>query len=188
MTGVELSVLGPLTAWRGSVGVALGGRRQRMVLATLLVARGRMLPAERLQDLVWSDSPQPAGRSTLHGYVAGLRRALEPDRPPRSSGGVLLREGPGYAIRIPAGRIDAERFTTLVERGTALLGRGQPGPAVAALTEALGLWRGPAYADLAEASFALPEIARLDGVRTTGAELRLTALLDLGRPAPRPIS
>lgn len=49
------------------------------------------------------------------------------------------------------------------------------------LTDALGLWRGPAYADLAGASFVLPEIARLDAMRTVAAELRLTAMLALGR-------
>ncbi|NED59175.1 hypothetical protein G3I24_50865, partial [Micromonospora aurantiaca] len=68
MTDVRLSVLGPLVAHRDGADVPLGGRRQRMVLATLLVARGRMLPAERLRDLVWSDGRRAAGAATLHGY------------------------------------------------------------------------------------------------------------------------
>ena len=142
-----------------------------------------MVPAERLRDLVWSDGGRTAGPATLHGYVAGLRRALEPDRPPRSPSTVLLREGPGYAVRVPAQQVDAERFTALVAHGATMLERGQPAPAVTTLTGALGLWRGPAYADLAEASFVLPEIARLDGLRAAAAESRLTAVLALGRHA-----
>lgn len=95
MSDLQLRVLGPLTAYRDGVEVALGGRRQRMVLATLLVARGRMLPEERLRDLVWSDGGRLAGRATLHGYVAGLRRALEPDRPMRSRAGFCSGKDPG---------------------------------------------------------------------------------------------
>ncbi|MEU4643557.1 cupin-like domain-containing protein [Micromonospora sp. NPDC023814] len=183
MADVQLSVLGPLTAHRDGAEVALGGRRQPMVLATLLAARGRMLPAERLRNLVWSDGGRTAGPATLHGYVAGLRRALEPDRPPRSPSTVLLREGPGYAVRVPAEQVDAERFTALVAHGVTMLERGRPAAAVTTLTGALGLWRGPAYADLAEASFVLPEIARLDGLRAAATESRLTAALALGRHA-----
>ncbi|MFJ8832187.1 cupin-like domain-containing protein [Micromonospora aurantiaca] len=181
MTDVRLSVLGPLVAHRDGADVPLGGRRQRMVLATLLVARGRMLPAERLRGLVWSDGRRTAGAATLHGYVAALRRALEPDRPPRSPGRVLRREGPGYALRVPPEQVDAERFAALVAHGVSLLDRGHAAAALAGLTGALGLWRGPAYTDLAEAPFALPEIARLEGMRAAAAESRLAALLALGR-------
>ncbi|GGM85382.1 BTAD domain-containing putative transcriptional regulator [Dactylosporangium sucinum] len=178
----DLQVLGPVTATRDGAEIPLGGRRQRMVLAALLVARGRVLPADRLRDLVWGDGDRTASRATLHGYVAGLRKALEPGRPARG-GRVLVREGPGYLLRLPPERIDAERFTLAVARGSAQLDDGCPAQAVATLEAGLALWRGPAFAGLGTASFALPEVARLDALRAAAAELRLAALLELGRHA-----
>ncbi|MEU4569884.1 AfsR/SARP family transcriptional regulator [Micromonospora sp. NPDC023956] len=179
-TGVELRVLGPVRATRAGRPVALGGRRQRMVLAALLVARGRMLPLERLRELVWGQGDRVAGRATLYGYVAGLRRALEPEHPPRR-GDVLVREGTGYAIRLPPGRVDADRFTALVDRAGALLDRGWPAEAAATVDAGLALWRGPAFADLGDVPFVLPVVARLEAARVTALELRLTALLQTGR-------
>ncbi|WBB80552.1 BTAD domain-containing putative transcriptional regulator [Micromonospora sp. WMMD882] len=181
-TDVDLCVLGPVSARRDHEPVALGGRRQRMVLAALLVARGRTLPAERLRELVWGDHDRTASRATLYGYIAGLRRALEPQRASRS-GGLLVREGPGYAIRLPPDRVDADRFTALVGHGGVLLDRGRSAEAVSTLETALALWRGPAYADVGDTPFALPEVTRLESLRATAVELRLTALLDLGRHA-----
>lgn len=178
---MEVLVLGPMVAARDGREVELGGRRQRMVLAALLVARGRVLPASRLQELVWADSDHTASKATLHGYVAGLRRALEPERESRSAGGVLVREGPGYAVRVPPDQIDAERFTAMVNRGGALLDQGDPSEALSTLDSALALWRGPAYADVDGAPFVLPEVARLDTLRASAVELRLAALLELGR-------
>ncbi|MEV0328882.1 BTAD domain-containing putative transcriptional regulator [Micromonospora echinospora] len=180
MEGVRLSVLGPLDARRDGDPVPLGGRRQRTVLAALLAARGRMMPVDRIEALVWGESRPPASRATLHGYVARLRAVLEPGRPARAKGRLLVRDGPGYALRIPPESLDAERFAALVARGGALVDRC-PEEAEAALREGLALWRGPAYADVGEAAFAIPERARLDTLHATATELRMTALLALGR-------
>ncbi|SCL25996.1 DNA-binding transcriptional activator of the SARP family [Micromonospora pallida] len=182
VTELDLCVLGPIGAMRAGRPVALGGRRQRMVLAALLVARGRMLPVERLRELVWGDGGPVASRATLYGYVAGLRRALEPEHAARQ-GDVLVRAGTGYAIRLPPGRVDAERFTALVDRGGALLDRGRPVEAAATLDAGLALWRGPAFADLGDAPFVLPAVTRLEAARATAIELRLTALLQAGHHA-----
>lgn len=179
---IDLAVLGPVGASRDGRDLVLGGRRQRLVLAALLIAQGRVLSADRLQKLVWSDAERPASRTTLHGYVAGLRRALEPGQPARN-GKLLVREGPGYALRLPTGSLDAGRFAVAVDRGSALLEQGRAAAALSELDSGLGLWRGQAYADLDDWPFVLPEVARLDGLRTAAVELRLTSLIDLGRHA-----
>jgi DNA-binding SARP family transcriptional activator len=176
---LDLTVLGPVGAKRDGRDLVLGGRRQRLVLAALLIAQGRVLPAARLQELVWSDAEHPASRNTLHGYVAGLRRVLEPGHPARA-GQLLVREGPGYALRLPPEHVDADRFGAAVEQGAALIGQGRAALALPGLESALRLWRGPAYADVSDFSFVLPEAVRLDGLRAAAVELRLTALLELG--------
>ncbi|MEV0328119.1 AfsR/SARP family transcriptional regulator [Micromonospora echinospora] len=181
-TDVDLRVLGPVEAVRAGRPVALGGRRQRLVLAALLVAQGRMLPVDRLRELVWGDGDRVASRATLYGYVAGLRRVLEPEHAARR-GDVLVHAGTGYALRLPMGRVDAERFTALVETGGVLLDRGRPVEAAATLDTALALWRGPAFADLGDVPFVLPAVTRLAAARAAAVELRLTALLQAGRHA-----
>jgi len=150
---VEFGVLGPVVAWDDAgEPVALKGPRHRAVLARLIVARGRVVPATRLVDDLWTEPPDGA-LSAVRTFVAALRRALEPDRAPRTPPQLLVTEGPGYALRTEA--VDAWRFEQAVERGE--------------FDTALELWRGPAYADFADEPWAQAERTRL-------AELRLLAV------------
>ncbi|MCT9933764.1 winged helix-turn-helix domain-containing protein [Planotetraspora sp. A-T 1434] len=179
---VRFGVLGPLQAERDGRAIRLGGLRQRAVLAVLLIARGRMVPAERIMSDVWEGSTLPSP-TTLHAYVSELRRALEPEREARAPSGLLVREGPGYALRADPSGVDAERFADLAVAGRRALTGGRPGAAEELLSEALELWRGPAYADFAGTGFALSEAARLEGQRAAAYEDRLAAAIDLGRHA-----
>ncbi|GII66485.1 hypothetical protein Skr01_65700 [Sphaerisporangium krabiense] len=179
---VRFGVLGPLRAEVEGRAAGLGGPRQRAVLAVLLIARGRMVSADRIMAEVWEDSPPPSP-ATLHAYVSELRRALEHRRPSGAPPRLLVREGPGYALRADPAAVDAERFADLAVAGKRALGGGRPGEAEELLTEAVGLWRGPAYADFAEAGFAVPEAARLEDLRAGAQEDRLAAAIDLGRHA-----
>src|SRR3954447_9247859 len=88
-------VLGPMSATLDGVEVNLGGRRQRAVVAVLLVARGHQVSAERLLDALWDGTPPPSGSASLQSYVSHLRRALEPDRPARAPSQVLISRGAG---------------------------------------------------------------------------------------------
>ena len=51
------------------------------------------------------------------------------------------------------------------------------------LLQALGAWRGPPLADLADELFAQPAIERLEEMRLAALELRIEAELALGRHA-----
>ncbi|MFI2429787.1 AfsR/SARP family transcriptional regulator [Streptomyces sp. NPDC018955] len=158
----------------------LGGLRQRAVLAVLVAARGQMVPGDTILTDAWGET-RSASAATLHSYVGELRKVLEPGRAARRPARALVREGVGYALRLDQQAVDAERFTTLTEHGERLLERGDPGEAVMAFREALGLWRGPAYAEFSDAAFARPEIARLDGLRLAAQESLYTAELSTGR-------
>ncbi|QOV33511.1 AfsR/SARP family transcriptional regulator [Streptomyces ferrugineus] len=173
-------VLGPVTAWDvdGSA-IGLKGPRHRSVLARLIVARGRVVPVARLVDDLWTDPPGDAV-GAVRTFVAALRRALEPDRPPRTPARLLVTEGPGYALRAAPDAVDAWRFERTVADAATL----PPKEATVRLEEALGLWRGPAYAEFAEQPWARAESRRLAELRLHAVELRAEALLDLG-PADR---
>ncbi|MFJ5995532.1 BTAD domain-containing putative transcriptional regulator [Streptomyces sp. NPDC092370] len=177
---ILVSVLGPIevTDTEGRP-VAIGSRRRREVLGRLVAADGRAVPLPVLIDDLWEDPP-PTAAGTVRTFVAELRRALEPDRLPRTRSQVIETVGTGYALRIARAQVDAHRFEdTLRAAGDA------PGTQVAdALSDALSWWRGEPYADLGASSWLAPERARLTELHRRAVESRARAVLDLGRGAP----
>jgi DNA-binding SARP family transcriptional activator len=177
---VEFGVLGSVAAWDESgEPIALRGPRHRAVLARLLVARRRVVPVARLVEDLWGGEPPADAVGTVRTFVAGLRRALEPERPRRTPSHLLVTEGPGYALRAEPAHVDAWRFEHTLAAAADL----PPAQAVPRLTGALELWRGPAYADFAEAPWARAERSRLAGLRLTAVERRAEAQLALGAAA-----
>ncbi|GAB3585534.1 hypothetical protein GCM10027445_63150 [Amycolatopsis endophytica] len=173
---VRFAVLGPLAAEAGHGPLDLKGPRHRAVLARLLIARGRVVPVDRLVDDLWADPPDGAV-GAIQTFVSTLRRALEPGRPPRAPARLLVTTGPGYALR--AESVDAWRFEEAVTRARELAAAD----ALSLVDSALALWRGPAYAEFSDERWARTEIARLDELRLLAGERRAEALLDLGRAA-----
>nr|WSZ20085.1 AfsR/SARP family transcriptional regulator [Streptomyces canus] len=180
MRVVEFGVLGSVAAWdETGEPIALKGPRHRAVLARLLIARRRVVPVPRLVEDLWQGDPPADAVGTVRTFVAGLRRALEPERPRRTPSRLLVTEGPGYALRAEPAHVDARRFEHTVAATADL----PPAQAVSRLTEALELWRGPAYADFAEERWARAERSRLAELRLTAVERRAESLLALGAAA-----
>ncbi|MFE6869510.1 BTAD domain-containing putative transcriptional regulator [Kitasatospora sp. NPDC057692] len=174
---MRIDVLGAVRALRDDGGpIDLGGPRHREVLARLVAAEGRMVTTDTLVDDLWTDPPARAV-GALRTFVAALRRALEPDRPPRTPPRVLVTEGPGYALRLPREDVDVHRFQDALA-----LARRDPG-AVGGLDAALASWRGPAYADVPASPWARRERALLEERRLEAVELRAGILLDRGEGA-----
>jgi YVTN family beta-propeller protein len=158
---LRFRLLGPLEADRDGVPLDLGARKQRAVLALLLLEANRVVSTERLIDELWGDEPPETARSALQVYVAGLRKALGED------GASLRTRAPGYVLDVPAGRTDVDEFARL---------RADSRP-----REALALWRGPALADLDGEPFAAAAAGRLEEQRLAALEERIDADLALGR-------
>ena len=181
MTDLELSVLGPLSATRGNRALDLRGPRQRAVLAVLIAAAPATVPVDDLLTQAWPADAAPVS-GTLHHYISRLRGELEPA--PATTPSVVVRRGNGYALAVPADAVDATRFTALAARGAAvLLSGGDPRAAAELLSSALGLWRGAAYAEVADLDALAPVVARLTEVRTAATEDLIDALLRSGRTA-----
>ncbi|WP_225878146.1 BTAD domain-containing putative transcriptional regulator [Spongiactinospora rosea] len=158
----------------------LGGRRQRAVLARLVVAGGRAVPVGTLIGELWPGEPPAQALATIQGYVSRLRRALEPGRAPRGEAGVLVSAPPGYALRAEPGQVDSWRFEALVKSPA----QASPAAEWELMETALGLWRGPALAEFADLPWAAAEAARLEELRLVAAERRAAAGVALGRSAP----
>ncbi|MFB7652916.1 MULTISPECIES: BTAD domain-containing putative transcriptional regulator [unclassified Streptomyces] len=178
MEAVTFGVLGPVTAERGGDPLALKGPRHRAVLARLVLARRRVVPVARLVEDLW-EAPPPRAVGALRTFVGDLRRALEPDRPPRAPAHLLVTEGPGYALRAAPGSVDAWRFETAVAEAD----RGPAAQAPERLRAALEEWRGPAYTEFSGAEWARGERSRLTELRLRAVERRAELLVDLGRAA-----
>ncbi|HUR16102.1 MAG TPA: winged helix-turn-helix domain-containing protein, partial [Candidatus Limnocylindrales bacterium] len=73
---VEFRVLGPVEALKNGQPVALGGPRQRTLLALLLLRPGRTVPVDELLDAIWAGEPPAGAPTTIRSYVSRLRAAL----------------------------------------------------------------------------------------------------------------
>ncbi|NYH55143.1 DNA-binding SARP family transcriptional activator [Nocardiopsis arvandica] len=177
---VAFGVLGPVEAVGAHGPLDLRGPRHRAVLARLLAAEGRVVPLDRLVADLWPEPPDGAV-AAVRTFVFALRRSLEPGRAAREPARLLVTAPPGYALRTAPETVDAQRFEADLERAGALLARGRSHQALAALEEALTLWRGPAYAELTAHPWARAEADRLEGLRLLAVERRFEALLELGR-------
>ncbi|ARF52942.1 AfsR/SARP family transcriptional regulator [Streptomyces gilvosporeus] len=177
---VLIRVLGSFAAEVGGAPVPLGGPRQRGVLALLVAARGQVVPVDRMVEDLWRGEPPSRALASLQAYVSNLRRLLEPGRPPRTPARLLVSASPGYALRLPPGAVDAWRFQELIDEART---PADPRDARARLEEALALWRGPAFAEVADEPWAAPETARLNELRLVARELHIAAGLRLGDPA-----
>ncbi|MFC8531479.1 BTAD domain-containing putative transcriptional regulator [Nocardia sp. NPDC057227] len=173
---MEIGVLGAVRAQSGpGAPVALGGPRQRALLARLVVAQRRVVPVPVLIESLWPEPPADAV-GTVRTFVAALRRALEPDRVPRTPPRLLVTDGPGYALRLPDAAVDAWRFADVVDT----LGDAPPARVAGTLTEALGWWRGPAYAEAGQAPWAVAPRTRLTELRLHAIERLAEARIALG--------
>lgn len=177
MESMRIDVLGAVRAFHDDgTPVDLGGPRHREVLARLVAAGGRMVSTDSLVDDLWAEPPVRAV-GALRTFVAALRRAIEPDRPPRTPPQVLVTEGPGYALRLPPHAVDVHRFEDALSRA-----RRTP-DGLTGLDAALAAWRGPAYADVTGSAWAQREQTRLEELRLEGVELRARLILDAGSGA-----
>lgn len=192
---MEVTVLGPVGVALDGAVVDLGTPKQRALVAALALSHGRAVSVDAIVDLLWGDTPPAAVSATLQGYVSQLRRVLEPDRPRRAPATVLVTVAPGYALRTPAGSVDAVRFERAVGEAHRLLqaagdplgGAGLPAAELARtatdLDAALALWRGTPYAELGDADAAVAERARLEELRLVAREDRAAVGLALGEHA-----
>jgi len=188
---MDYRILGPLEVSDGDRPVALGGEKQRALLAVLLLHAGEVVSADRLIDDLWGERSPAAALNALQVQVSRLRKALDSNGagPPQTSegrdettsGGVLVTRGRGYLLRVEPGEVDLDRFHGMVEEGRRALAAGDAQRASESLRAGLALWRGSPLADFAYEAFAQAPIAELEELRLGVVEDRFEADLALGQ-------
>ena len=176
--------------------VDVGARKPRSVLAALALRLGTDVPPDALVRLVWGEDAPRGAHGTLHSYLSGVRRVLEPGLGPREKPRVLLTSDHGYRLALGREHVDAHRFADEVRTRHRLLaplagqlttGPGADWPTRAEISqhvdrieELLGLWTGEAYADLPDEPEVVLERTSLDQLRLDAEEARVLGLLALG--------
>ncbi len=178
---MQYRLLGPLEAVDGDRPLNLGGRKQRALLAVLLLGANRVVTVEQIIDELWGECPPDTAANAVQVHVASLRRVLEPNR---TGGGaasaVLVTRSPGYLINVDPESLDVLRFERLVDEAREAMD-ADPEAACARLREALALRRGPVLADVALLGPARGQVTRLEELHLAALEDRIDADLRLGR-------
>ncbi|GAA2796811.1 BTAD domain-containing putative transcriptional regulator [Kitasatospora paracochleata] len=169
---MRFGILGETKAWRDDgAEVPLGGPARRALLALLLVRPGEVVSVDRLAEEV--DPGTELSAHAVQSQVSRLRTVLGP-------AAAIERAGAGYRIVVGPDAVDARRFERLTGEGRAALRDGDAEEAVALLSEALELWRGPALAEVAERETARAAAVRLEELRLAALEDRFEGALRLG--------
>ena len=164
-----IRVLGPIDVLGTSGVVAVGGRHARALLGALVVGVGHAVPVDHLREVVWGQDPPESVDNTLQSNVSHLRHVLGPD--------AIVRVDGSYELTTEPSNIDAVRFETLLAAAAASsddserrdFGR-----------QALDLWRGRPFGDLADDEAFKLDAYRLEELRLTAMEICLEADLALG--------
>ena len=170
---VEFRILGMLTVRESGSPVELAQRKQRAVLAVLLLHSNTPVSTDNLIEALWDAAAPASAAKSVQIYISGLRKRLGADRISTTPG--------GYVLHVEPDELDSQRFEQLARTGGGGAGSRGSRRAERALTEALALWAGPALADFRFDAFAQDEIRRLEGLRDTAVADRVDARLALGR-------
>ncbi|MFI1930551.1 AfsR/SARP family transcriptional regulator [Streptomyces sp. NPDC020330] len=173
---MDFGVLGPLTVRQAGLPreLELGTPKARVLLAVLLSRPGRPVSDDALVEAVWGEDRPKSAAKNVQTYVHRLRHRLgDPRR--------IAREGRGYVLRADRAEVDAARFEDLAAAARAALADGERDRSRRLFAEALGLWRGPAFAGIADLPALGPEATRLDELRLGVLEERIDVDLRLGR-------
>ncbi|WP_375478869.1 BTAD domain-containing putative transcriptional regulator [uncultured Jatrophihabitans sp.] len=160
---MQIAVLGPLEVLAETgAPIEVSGARVRTLLARLVVDAGRPVSVSALIDAVWGAHPPAEGANALQTLVSRLRRAL-------GDPALITQSQAGYRLAAERSDVDAARFEQLLAAG--------------AVSEALALWRGPAFGDVQDAGGAIHAAgARLADLRVSAVVDRVEADLDAGAP------
>src|SRR5262249_62083051 len=155
---MRFGVLGPLEVRAGGELLAIKGVKERRLLGCLLSRANSVLPVSDIVEALWGADPPRTAAKSVQVYVVRVRKMLNGAA---GEHGLISRLGRGYVLRAAPGQVDALEFADLVARARAAAAAGANGVAAAVLRDALGLWRGAAYAGFQDTWVGATEAGRL---------------------------
>jgi len=178
---VRARVLGPLEVRVDGELLALGGVKQRSLLALLLTEANHVVSVGRIVDALWGEDASERATNTLQVHVSNLRKALAPAAAALGVDELVLTQRPGYIVRLGPESFDLLAFRDLVAGAQRAADANDAGRAAAQYGEALALVSGEPLADLLDEPFAPPIVAPLSQLVARARESRLEAEMMIGR-------
>lgn len=173
---MEFKILGPIETVAGTERLELGGARQQIALAMLLLNANRVVTMDRLLEAIYGEDLPPTARSQAQISISWLRRLFASC----STDPVILTRDHGYVIKVDSTGLDSLRFEELVASARTGRDAGQLDQAIACYRDAQRLWRGPALGGI-DSQLIRAAASRLDEQRIATNEARLTLELEMGR-------
>ena len=165
-----IRVLGPMDLLTPAGPRSVGSRNNRALLGALVVAAGHAVAVDQLQAAVWGDTPPESVDNSLQNYISRLRHVLGRE--------TIVLADHTYRLDVSRQQIDALRFEDLLIAATDF--RSDPERCRELCLDALSLWRGDPFGDLADQEPFRLETMRLAELRITTMELALEATIELG--------
>ena len=170
---LEFAVLGAVEVRRDGQRLPQGGAKERALLCLLLLRANQTLPVERIAHDLWEGNPPEQAAAAVRVYVSHLRKILGDE--------AIETRAPGYSLPVEPTAVDAGRFQAAAHEARSALAQGDAATAAVRFRDALAMWRGAAYADVADLEFARGEATRLEEARLAALEGRVEADLACGR-------
>jgi DNA-binding SARP family transcriptional activator len=175
---VRIDVLGPIQVTADGQTIRLAGQRQRALLAALTLELGKVVPVDRLVDVLWDVEPPPTARVKVQAHVSALRQSI--GHGTRTADGPLLTRPPGYLLCHESIELDLAAFDLLVGQAKEAAESRDPAAASELFGTALAMWRGSAFADV-RSPLIRGAADSLEDRRLLACEAKAEADLALGR-------
>jgi len=146
----------------------------RGVLALLLLQANRVVHVETIIEELWGPNPPRSAVTIVQTYIYHLRKIFAAENLDPPGKPLLATRSPGYLLHAEPEQVDAEVFERLVQEGRDLKEKDRPRQAAAALSRALGMWTGPALADVPQGRLLQAHAVHLE-------ELRINADMAMGK-------
>jgi len=190
---MQIMVFGALRL-RGDEQETAPGPQEAALFAALLLARGGLVSSRRLVTWLWDDDDSDGMDNvvlqrritTLRSHATHLRKRLATvdlsgSTKVISSG---IGEARGYQLLLGQDdEVDAHLFERLVAQAKEEARDQHPDQVIALADQALGRWDGPPYAGMEKLPAVMAETRRLLGLKADAFQLRVDAMLALGRHA-----
>ncbi len=174
---LNFRILGPLAVTDGETRVAVGGARQRTILALLLLSPDRVVSVDTMVHVVWHGRPPATARTQIAICIAALRKTFRAQGVDEE---IIATAHPGYQLNTAGHDIDAVDFGRRVQEAELAAGEGRTAESAHAYARALGLWRGPALTGVT-GQLVEDAAGRLEELRLNVFDDSTLVQLELGR-------
>ncbi|EFL27936.1 regulatory protein DnrI [Streptomyces himastatinicus ATCC 53653] len=183
--GKSVQVLGMLRiADDGEVESLALAHKPRTVLAMLVAHPDQVVSLPALVRELWGDHPPASALRVVQTYILQARKALS--QATRLPIKVIIQEAltthaGGYMFSESFARLDYRIYQGLVDSGRKALANGDLSAGVSYLGDALGIWRGSAFADVVVGRMLESRRRQYEESRLGALETLAEAKIEIGR-------